>query len=61
MRKNFRLIILVSFMLAFVISSVTYNQSESSLVISLNLLNMLVSAYLYFIIRILGDLTGSKE
>lgn len=59
MSKILRLTLLVQFILAFVVSSFIYNQSESSLVISLNMLNMLVSAY--FIIIILDHLTGTKE
>ncbi len=58
MIKHFRLIALFSFMTGFVLSSIIYAQSESAIIVSVNLLSMLVSGY--FIIRILDDLMGFK-
>ena len=59
MRKYFGLIALMLFMLAFVISSTIYTQSESSIIIAFNMLIMLVSGY--FIVRTLDELMGFKE
>lgn len=58
MIKHFRLIALLSFMAAFVLSGIIYTQSESAIIVSLNLLIMLVGGY--FIIRILDDFMGFK-
>ena len=58
MIKYFRLIALLSFMAGFVLSSTIYMQSESPIIVSFNLLNMIVSGYL--IVRVLDDFMGFK-